>query len=50
MEKTITVYVVKSLDKEVNFPTKSKANEASKVLKSFSIDSTIETVKKVVNI
>lgn len=50
MKKTITVYIVSSDDKKVNFATKSKAKEAIELLAKFDIIATVEQVKKEINI
>ena len=50
MQKIVTVYVLKSADASVNFPTKSRASAAKDLLTLFKVDATIETVKKTINI
>lgn len=54
MEKVITVYVVSSGEEEakksVNFPTKTRAKDATELLARFGVEATVETVKKTVQI
>ena len=50
MEKKITVYVVRANDKEVNFATVTRANEAQELLAKFGVEVEVEKVKKTVTI
>lgn len=50
MKKTVTVYVVKTSDQSVNFPTKARATGVIQALALFGINSEMETVKKEIDI
>lgn len=50
MIKKITVYTVTCGEESINFPTRSRANHAMKILGMFNIPASLETVKQNVNI
>ena len=54
MEKKITVYVVSTGEgedlKAINFPTKTRANDAIELLGKFGVEAKLETTKKTVKI
>ena len=49
-EKKITVYVVSANDKDVNFATVTRSNEAKELLAKFGVEVEVEKVKKTVTI